>query len=100
MLDAHHFPEDAVNVPGEINDAALSQIPEINLRFVGLRNSRVNLFHRQIRIGRNQGEGRSGKVPRRVYLQPPNAVDDARGIVQPIENWMRAASFCVSLEPK
>ena len=77
-------PEGAINVPGKISNAAWPRSAKKNLGRAGFRGARVDLFHRQIRIGRNQRE-RHGSRGLGSNFKPPDAVDDARGIFETLQ---------------
>ena len=55
MVAGQHLPERAVDVPGKVDDAAVAEVPQVDLPLVGGRDARKHVLHRQVGVGRDEG---------------------------------------------
>ena len=62
MVDGQDLPEDAVDVPGEVDDAAGADLAQVHLGDVGLRDAGVDHLHRQVGVARDQRQRPVGEL--------------------------------------
>ena len=91
MIHIQHLPKRAVDIPWEIGNAAAAVLAKENARNVCPWNSRIDLFHRQIRIRRHNGQRRRQGISLRLDIDAIHAIDDSRSILQPVYEWMKLA---------
>ena len=91
----HHLPERAIDVPRNIGDAAPAEVAQVELARVGVRHARVDVFHRQVGIGRDQRQRRR-KVARRPDVHAEDAVDDARRVFEALQHGVMRLRRCGS----
>ena len=95
VVGRHHFPERAIDVPRNIGDASPAEVAQVELACVGVRHARVDVFHRQVGIGRDQRQRRR-KVARRPDVHAKDAVDDARRVFEALQHGVMRLRLCGS----
>ena len=60
MVDAEDFPEGAVEIEGDVGDAACG-FAEIEAGDVGMGGAGVDLLHGEVGVAGDEGEGRFGE---------------------------------------
>ncbi len=98
VIDAKDFPRKSGRCPREVDDPALARFARVDSGNVGFGFSWKNLFHRQVGIGRDQGQGRVGVLG--LGVEAGAAVDDAFGVFEAGEKRVRLAQagdkeFCI-----
>ncbi len=91
-----HFPEGAVDVPGEVDHAAAARLARVKTSGMSvLGHAREDLLHGQVGVGGDQRERRVQGAPRGRVCTRSHAVDDAGGVFQARQNGVECAGLRV-----
>ena len=98
VVDRQHLPERAIDVPREVRHAPGARLAQEDLRDVRPGLAHVDLLHRQVGIGRDQGDGRVREGLRRLHVELPRAVDDPRRVLEPAQQGMPPCRLVLEAE--
>src|SRR5450631_814076 len=76
MIRVQYFPEGTIDIPGKIDHTSLACFAQEDAHVVSRTRPHETLFHRQVRIGRNDSQWRRETLAHGSYMDPVHAVDD------------------------
>jgi len=77
VIDAENLPENPVDVPWKVHDSALAHFMHVNLWNGRAYLTRIDFFHRQVRVRGHQRQRGNAKVLARTDIQAEGSVYDA-----------------------
>src|ERR1700733_6514961 len=98
MIRVQHFPERTVDIPGKIDHAPLTSFAHKDSRVMRRTRPHEALFHRQVRISRNDSQWGRETLAYGRYVNPVDAVDDPIRILKSSQHRMILAGGWVFLQ--
>ena len=97
VVGGEHLPEGAVDVEGEVSDAACG-LAEVEAGDVGFGGARVDLLHGEVGVAGDESDGGFGEVLAWGDVEAGDSVDDARGVFEAGEDDVAREGFVLEAE--
>src|SRR5258708_33912437 len=88
MIRVQHFPERTVDIPWKIDHAPLPSFAHKNSRVMRRTRPHEALFHRQVRIRRNDSQWGREALAQSCYVKPGGAIKDPIRILESTQDLM------------